>query len=85
MISRLLFLDFGDFILLASLSSERISLDVILNIEESTVNCIFRMHDIIFRDDNVMAETIARSCQNKADVVAADEKEADIRATLNLG
>ena len=28
---------------------------------------------------------IARSCQNKADVVAKDERESGIRATLNLG
>ena len=30
-------------------------------------------------------EAIARSCQAKADVVAADEKEANLRALLNLG
>ena len=28
---------------------------------------------------------IARSCQNKAEVVAADEREAGVRAHLNLG
>ncbi len=33
----------------------------------------------------VMTEAIARSCQNKADVVSQDEKESGIRAILNLG
>ena len=28
---------------------------------------------------------IKRSCENKADVVAADEREGGVRATLNLG
>lgn len=32
-----------------------------------------------------LAFAIERSCQNKADVVAKDEKESGIRATLNLG
>lgn len=32
-----------------------------------------------------LAFAIERSCQNKADVVAKDEKEGGIRATLNLG
>jgi 3-dehydroquinate synthase len=33
----------------------------------------------------VTSEAIYRSCQNKADVVAADEHETGERATLNLG
>ena len=33
----------------------------------------------------IFSETIIRSCQNKANVVAADEKEDGVRATLNLG
>lgn len=37
------------------------------------------------RDQDTLAEIVARSCQNKADVVARDEREADIRAILNLG
>lgn len=40
---------------------------------------------LLKRDAAVLAETIYRSCQNKADVVAADEKENHLRATLNLG
>jgi 3-dehydroquinate synthase len=40
---------------------------------------------IIARDPTILAETIRRSCENKAEVVAADEKEGGIRATLNLG
>ncbi|MEY6431551.1 3-dehydroquinate synthase [Thioalkalicoccus limnaeus] len=37
------------------------------------------------RDPAALAEAIARSCQNKAEVVAADEREAGQRALLNLG
>lgn len=43
------------------------------------------MEKLLARDNAIMAETVLRSCQNKADVVAADEREANIRATLNLG
>jgi 3-dehydroquinate synthase len=37
------------------------------------------------RDPAAMAEAIERSCLNKAEVVAADERESGERATLNLG
>jgi len=37
------------------------------------------------RKASVLAEVIFRSCQNKAQVVAADERESGIRAILNLG
>lgn len=37
------------------------------------------------RDNAALTFAIERSCQNKADVVAADEREADQRALLNLG
>ncbi len=37
------------------------------------------------RDPEILAYAIERSCRNKATVVAADEKEAGVRATLNLG
>ena len=40
---------------------------------------------MINRDANILAESIYQSCQNKAAVVAADEKEDGVRATLNLG
>ena len=43
------------------------------------------MDKMLARDDAVLAEAIERSCQNKADVVAADEKESGQRALLNLG
>lgn len=44
------------------------------------------MAGLLARDKVLLAEAIARSCQNKADVVAADELEAnDLRALLNLG
>lgn len=37
------------------------------------------------REPEALAEAILRSCENKAQVVASDEKEAGIRAILNLG
>ncbi len=37
------------------------------------------------RDPEALAYAIHRSCQNKADVVAQDEREGGIRAILNLG
>eukprot|EP00527_Entomoneis_sp_CCMP2396_P008739 CAMPEP_0198141212 /NCGR_PEP_ID=MMETSP1443-20131203/4244_1 /TAXON_ID=186043 /ORGANISM="Entomoneis sp., Strain CCMP2396" /LENGTH=438 /DNA_ID=CAMNT_0043803881 /DNA_START=154 /DNA_END=1470 /DNA_ORIENTATION=+ len=37
------------------------------------------------RDPEILRFAITRSCQNKAAVVKADEKEAGLRATLNLG
>ncbi len=40
---------------------------------------------LLKRDPNVLAEAIERSCRNKAEIVAADEREAGARATLNLG
>ena len=43
------------------------------------------MEKLLGRDNAVVAETVLRSCQNKAAVVAADEREANVRATLNLG
>jgi len=43
------------------------------------------MHKLLQRDPAALAYAIERSCQDKADVVAADEKEGGVRATLNLG
>lgn len=40
---------------------------------------------LIARDNDALIYTIERSCINKADVVAQDERESGIRATLNLG
>ena len=40
---------------------------------------------LLRRDPEVLAEAVERSCRNKAEVVAADERESGIRATLNLG
>jgi len=37
------------------------------------------------RDPDALAYAIERSCRNKAEVVAADEKESGMRALLNLG
>ncbi len=43
------------------------------------------MDKLLARDPDYIAEAIETSCQCKADVVAADEKEAGVRALLNLG
>lgn len=43
------------------------------------------MGRILARDPVAMRYAIKRSCENKAEVVKADEKEAGVRATLNLG
>lgn len=43
------------------------------------------MDEMIGRDPNALRYAITRSCQNKAAVVKADEREAGLRATLNLG
>jgi len=43
------------------------------------------MQELLERDPQALAFAIERSCQNKAEVVAADEKESGVRATLNLG
>jgi 3-dehydroquinate synthase len=44
-----------------------------------------QMPTLYGRDQQQLAIAIERSCQNKAEVVAADEKEAGQRALLNLG
>jgi 3-dehydroquinate synthase len=44
-----------------------------------------KMHLLMALDDQVVAYAIYRSCQNKAEVVVADEHEAGERALLNLG
>ncbi|WP_020559978.1 3-dehydroquinate synthase [Thiofilum flexile] len=43
------------------------------------------MEQLIARDPDILAEAIFRSCQHKAEVVAADEREEGERALLNLG
>ena len=40
---------------------------------------------ILNQEPDILAEAIRRCCQVKADIVAADEKEAGLRALLNLG
>ena len=44
-----------------------------------------RLPDLLARDKGQLAYAIERSCWNKAEVVAADEREAGQRALLNLG
>lgn len=43
------------------------------------------MDALLGRQPAVLAEAIERSCRNKAEVVAADEREGGQRALLNLG
>jgi 3-dehydroquinate synthase len=43
------------------------------------------MDKLLARDPQALSHAIHRSCQNKADVVAADETESGVRAILNLG
>lgn len=43
------------------------------------------MERLVARDPEALAYAIRRSCENKAEVVAADEKESGQRALLNLG
>lgn len=40
---------------------------------------------VIEQEPDILAEAIARCCQAKADIVAADEREGGVRALLNLG
>jgi 3-dehydroquinate synthase len=40
---------------------------------------------LLRREPGLLTEVIARSCEIKAEVVAADEKEGDLRKILNLG
>lgn len=43
------------------------------------------MEKLIQRDSQALAFAIERSCRHKAEVVAADETESGVRATLNFG
>lgn len=43
------------------------------------------LEGLLARDPVLLAQAIERSCQNKADIVAADETEQGQRALLNLG
>lgn len=43
------------------------------------------MDALLARDKQALAFAIERSCRNKAEVVAEDETESGVRATLNLG
>src|SRR5574340_685603 len=43
------------------------------------------MNSLLARDPAALAYAIRRSCENKAEVVAADEREGGVRALLNLG
>ena len=43
------------------------------------------MPRLLARDPEAIAYAVERSCVNKAEVVAADEREGGVRATLNLG
>lgn len=47
--------------------------------------CETNMHRLIARDPSALLYAMRASCQHKADIVADDEREAGVRATLNLG
>ncbi|MEZ5561009.1 MAG: 3-dehydroquinate synthase [Pseudomonadales bacterium] len=40
---------------------------------------------LVGRDDAALTQAVRRSCEIKAEVVAADERESDLRAILNFG
>lgn len=43
------------------------------------------IEDLLNRNPEATRYAVKRSCENKSEVVKADEKEAGVRATLNLG
>ncbi|MCZ6829380.1 MAG: 3-dehydroquinate synthase [Gammaproteobacteria bacterium] len=43
------------------------------------------MPNLLAREESALVEAIERSCMNKAQVVAEDERETGVRAILNLG
>jgi 3-dehydroquinate synthase len=43
------------------------------------------MPNLLAKEEAALAEAIERSCANKAQIVAADEREGGLRAILNLG
>jgi 3-dehydroquinate synthase len=43
------------------------------------------LEQLLARDPEALVYAIRRSCENKAEVVSADEKEGGVRALLNLG
>ena len=43
------------------------------------------MDRLLAREPEALTYAIERSCANKAEVVAADERESGVRALLNLG
>ncbi len=43
------------------------------------------MERLLARDPEALIHAVQRSCQDKAEIVAADEKESGIRAILNMG
>ncbi len=43
------------------------------------------LESVLAREPRALAHIIEQSCRNKAEVVAADEREAGVRALLNLG
>jgi 3-dehydroquinate synthase len=45
----------------------------------------FNMQGLLARDAEILMEAIERSCANKTEIVAADERESGMRALLNLG
>ncbi len=44
-----------------------------------------RLDGLLARDEGLLARAVRRSCEIKAEVVSRDEREAGVRARLNLG
>ncbi len=44
-----------------------------------------RARDLVARDAELLTRAVARACEIKAEVVAADERESDLRKILNFG
>lgn len=54
--------------------------------DENFFNFLQKNHDEIFAlNEDLLIEIVKISCQNKANIVAKDEKENDVRALLNFG
>lgn len=47
--------------------------------------CEKNVDRLVARDPDALQYAMVQSCQHKADIVAADERESGLRATLNLG
>ncbi len=61
------------------LELSRLTKSVVRTVQERTKSLL------VTRDHEAVAKAVEQSCINKAEVVAMDEREAGVRAKLNLG